>query len=193
MGATDGRLELGRVGAADRISWSSWIVPPGKAGSVWYGVSAGSGRLAVDPRSGTPGGRIGRGEWIGLDASGEENGRENNGSVLDDDGGGILGDCGRGCCTAREGWKCILGAGDSVKSIRSIKSGTEPRAAFGSPPIDVGGEDDDDGVLSEDELATWSSNTGLAVSVLSSEVELEARHESRGGGSESCTTAEPGV
>ena len=160
---------------------------------MWYGVSAGSGRLAVDPRSGTPGGRIGRGECIGLDASGEENGRENNGSVVDD-GGGILGDCGRGCWTAREEWKCILvlGAGDSVRSIRSMKSGTEPRAAFGSP-IDVGGEEDVDGVLSEDELATWSSNTGLAVSVLGSEVELEARHESRGGGSESCTTAEPGV
>ena len=68
---------------------------------MWKGVSAGRGRLAVDPRSGTPGGRIGRGDRIGLDASGDENGRENNGRAVDDDDG-ILGDCGRGCCTDRE-------------------------------------------------------------------------------------------
>lgn len=67
-----------------------------------------------------------------------------------------------------------------------MKSGTDPRAAFESPPIDVGGEDEDDGLLSEfeDELATLSSKTGLTASA-------EAMQESRGGGSESCTTAVP--
>ena len=63
---------------------------------MWNGVSAGRGRLAVELRSGSPGGRIGRGARIGLDASGDENGREKSGMVLED-AGGNLGDCGRGC------------------------------------------------------------------------------------------------
>lgn len=79
---------------------------------MWYGVSAGRGRLAVDPRSGTPGGRIGRGAWIppcsGLEASGEEYGRAQSGMGLEDDEE-ILGDWGRGGGIAREEWKCILG------------------------------------------------------------------------------------
>lgn len=74
-----------------------------------------------------------------------------------------------------------------------MKSGTEPRADFESPPIDEGDEEDDvDGVLSDEELATWSSKTGMAMSILDSDADEEARHESLGGGS-SCTTAEPGV
>ena len=68
---------------------------------MWKGVSAGSGKLAVDARSGTPAGRIGRGERIGLDASGEENGREKSGIALEEDEG-ILGDCGRECGRPRE-------------------------------------------------------------------------------------------
>ena len=50
---------------------------------------------------------MGRGETMGLDASGEEKGREKSGMALDEDEGN-LGDCGRGCCTAREEWKCLL-------------------------------------------------------------------------------------
>lgn len=39
-----------------------------------------------------------------------------------------------------------------------MKSGRAPRAVFGSPPIDVGGEEEDvEGALSEDELAALSS------------------------------------
>ncbi len=153
---------------------------------MWYGVSAGSGRLAVDPRSGTPGGRIGRGERIGLDASGDEYGRENNGTAVDDDEGS-LGDCARGCCTAREEWKrtLVLGADGSVKSM---KSGIEPRAAFESAAMDVDGDEDVNGLLSEDELAALSSKTDMDVSGRDS---AEVTQESRGGCSESCTTAAP--
>ena len=83
---------------------------------MWNGVSAGNGRLAVDPRSGTPGGRMGRGERIGLDASGEEKGREKRGMAPDEDDG-ILGDWGRGCWTGREEWKCVLEGEDSDRSM----------------------------------------------------------------------------
>ncbi|PIL35940.1 hypothetical protein GSI_01600 [Ganoderma sinense ZZ0214-1] len=105
---------------------------------------------------------MGLGECMGLDASGDENGRENRGSGFDEDEG-ILGDCGRGCCTEHEGGKCILGAGDSVKSM---KSATEPRVALQSPPLDkdVGGEEDDDGALSEEEPGVLSSKPALEAS-----------------------------
>ena len=145
-------------------------------------MSAGSGRLAVDPRSGTPGGRIGLGECTGLEASGEENGRENNGTLADDEDG-ILGDWGRGCCTEYGEVKCALVAEDSV---RSMKSGMELRRVLSSPLIgtDVGGEEDDDGVLSEDELAALSSKTGLDVSERRSEA-TQLRRDNLGAGSES--------
>ena len=63
----------------------------------------------------------------------------------------------------------------------SMKSGSAPLAAFGSPPIDVGGEEDVEGVLSEDELTVSSSKAGLTVSVRGS----EARQDSLTGASES--------
>lgn len=128
---------------------------------------------------------------MGLDASGDENGRENSGSGFDEDEG-ILGDCGRGCCTEHEGGKCILAAEDPVKSM---KSATEPRLAFESPPLnkDVGGEDEDDGALSEDEPVVLSSNTGLVVSARESDAR-QLRRERRGAGSESsCATLKPCV
>ena len=152
-------------------------------------MSAGKGRLAVEPRSGTPGGRVGLGEWMGLDASGDENGRENRGSGLDEEEG-ILGDCGRGCCTEHAGGKCILGAGDSVKSM---KSATELLLGLKSLPLDkdVGGEEDDDGALSEEEPGVLSSKTGLEVSARDSDARQLRRERREGDSESSCATAEP--
>ena len=67
-----------------------------------------------------------------------------------------------------------------------MKSGMELRRVLSSPLIgtDVGGEEDDDGVLSEDELAALSSKTGLDVSERRSEA-TQLRRDNRGASSES--------
>ncbi|TBU61725.1 hypothetical protein BD310DRAFT_904659 [Dichomitus squalens] len=111
-----------------------------------------------------------------------ESGRENNGTVPDDEDG-ILGDWGRGYCTEYEDVKCALVAEDSM---RSMESGTEPRRVLVSPPIDIDveSEEDDDGVLSEDELVAVSSKTGMDVSDRISEA-TQLRRDNREAGSES--------
>ena len=53
---------------------------------------------------------------MGLDASGEENGREKSGIALEEDEG-ILGDCGRECGRPREEWKCVLDEEGSDRSM----------------------------------------------------------------------------